>query len=60
MELTITFGWWLLPLIITIASFWWTIVEINKSGRSGYGYGDIGGLFSLLVSIIVSLIAWLI
>jgi len=56
--MTITIGWWAVPLAITVISF---VLAGSYSPRSsGYGYGDITGAFFVLGAIIVSLIAWLI
>jgi hypothetical protein len=62
MSFTITFGYWLIPLAITILSYvglpW---LAVRDDGSS---YGSIfNGLFvllSLLVATIISLISWLI
>ncbi len=63
MNITIEMGWWLLPLVITIAAF---VVAWGKSPTPKHGsyFPDfISGFFSLglfLIAIIVSLSVWLI
>lgn len=58
MNITITFGSWLLPLTITCAAFFaaWAVTEPHARGMMGGLDGIIFGALSL----IVSLIAWLI
>lgn len=64
MTFTISFGWWLLPLAVTIIAFsicWW--VEGYDRRRGYYSRSPMEGIVSLVVwspGIIVSLIAWLI
>ena len=60
---TITFGWWLLPLVITVASMAWAIPVRDDERRSGSYFPALDGLESAFrtgVATIVSLIAWLV
>jgi hypothetical protein len=64
MNVSITLGWRLMPLLLTIASFAWAIPmredeRPNGGMFSGLGYA-LGGLFRCGVAAIMSLIAWLI
>ncbi|ASY64469.1 hypothetical protein SJ05684_c30450 [Sinorhizobium sojae CCBAU 05684] len=63
MELTVTFGWWLLPLAVTLLSFGFSLVRVGKSEPYG-DYGMIGQAlafaFMMALSLIASLVAWLI
>ncbi len=60
--MTITLGWWCLPLAITIATYvgfgmagWFT------SRNSGYGFGgDIGPAIALIGWLVISLFVWLV
>tara|TARA_Y100001933_G_C18936421_1_gene537598 strand:- start:202 stop:408 length:207 start_codon:yes stop_codon:yes gene_type:complete len=63
MAFTVDFGWWLLPLAITLAAFgrlWvWSAQQPPSSG-----YGAIGTVmahaFLFAIALIVSLVAWLV
>lgn len=56
--MTITIGWWLLPLSITLASFAWAILT---PARKGGDYSvDLFPLFRFAAAVIVSLAAWLV
>jgi|GEM_PF-1821831 len=63
MELTVTFGWWLLPLAVTLLSFGFSLVRVGTSEPYG-DYGMIGQAlafaFMMALSLIASLVAWLI
>lgn len=52
--MTITIGWWLVPLIITLIAFGWCFAR-----DSGGGYANIGGFMDFVAALIVSLVAWL-
>lgn len=63
MTVYIPFGWWLLPLAITVAAFiwqWW----ILKDKTTGGDYGPIGlavfQAITFLGALVVSLFAWLV
>ena len=57
------FGWWMLPMMITLLCFGWSIWRVSTSRPVG-DYGQIGqalGLALLLaLSCIISLASWLI
>ena len=58
MNITIQFGYWLLPAFATLAAFglpWWA----QRNESPSYG-ADIGGVVLLLLSTIVSLCAWMV
>lgn len=60
MNLTITIGSWLAPLLFTIAAFGWQHwMHRNDSRSASYG-GDIAGAFTFLVAVSVSLLGWLV
>lgn len=63
MEITVSLGWWLVPLAVTIIAFGAYITWEVRTVPS-YGYGRIGdGIASAILmaaALIVSLIAWLI
>lgn len=54
--MTITIGWWAIPLGITVAGLIWGLLPERPSY---YGF-DVVGAFKLLGTVIISLIAWLI
>ena len=60
-EITITLGWWLLPLTITIGSF---VLAIIKAPQDRNGDWDFFTPFIAAIylgyALIVSLIAWLV
>lgn len=62
MTFAITFGWWLVPALVTVAAFGAAYLAM-PSRRPPSGYGDIGGAIVALVEFaaaaILSLIAWL-
>lgn len=63
MTFSITLGWWLLPVIVTLGAFgayaWW---QADQKPSGGYGrIGDaLGSLIMFGGVLIVSLVAWLI
>lgn len=63
MAFTVNFGWWLLPLAVTVAAFGWYALWSMRQPAS-FGYGRIGdGLAHALLfaaALIASLVAWLI
>jgi hypothetical protein len=60
MAITLTLGWWVLPLAVTIGAFAWASWGSRESG-SGGGYGvDPTPVLVLGLVLIVSLVAWLI
>lgn len=55
MSMTINFGWWLVPLAITIASFVLAVWVLDDESLA------MGGIFiTAPAAIIVSLIAWVV
>lgn len=54
MTLTIAFGWWLAPALITIAAFAWAMQDKYTGGSYNFA-----GLFTLPFAGCVSLAAWL-
>lgn len=61
--ITIVFGWWLLPTLISIGAFTWHWYQHRNEGRT-YDYARIGQAvgqaITFGVALCVSLIAWLI
>jgi hypothetical protein len=56
MSMTLTIGWWVLPLAVTIAAFTWALW-----GSDGGTLGDaVVGSFFVAFAAIISLSAWLI
>lgn len=53
--MTITIGFWFIPLIITLLSFFVTVVAVHRDPHSGFM-----GFFSYIPALIISLVAWLI
>lgn len=55
MTINISFGWWLVPLAITLLSILWAVWVLDEEAR------QMGGIFySGAIAIIVSLVAWLV
>ena len=50
MSFTLTFGWWAIPLAITIISLMWS----TYCSRGGY----FDGVFETLFALIISLLSW--
>ena len=63
MEVSITVGWWAVPLAITVASFIAAYKLAAEPDQCGY-FPDFGAAISLAANIafaiIVSLVAWLV
>lgn len=63
MTFTVEFGWWLLPLAVTIAAFSLAAFMNRDEGSHG-DYAAIGNAFVALIiygaAMIASLLAWLI
>ncbi len=57
--MTIELGWWLAPLVITLAAFGWATFMSRPSSSPSYGDAVVGMFFFGAASI-VSLIAWLV
>lgn len=56
MTYTITFGWWIVPALITAASFAWAFWPDNSTGFGA----AVAGLIQSLIALVLSLAAWLI
>lgn len=56
--MTITFGLWLLPVVITLASAVWATKTLPSSAGT-YGSNVMFGVLVLAAATIVSLVAWL-
>ena len=52
--MTITIGYWIIPLVVTAAAF---IIASRNDPRDTYG---VGGAVNVALALIVSLVAWLI
>lgn len=63
MTFSLTIGWWLLPLIITVALIAWALPRRADERNNGSMYGDlgyaVGGLIRLLTAVSLSLFSWL-
>lgn len=62
MNFTVHFGWWLVPLSVTLAALGWAYIVSKPDGSQGYalvGKAAVSAL-TLGVALIASLIAWLI
>lgn len=62
MSITLTAGWWMLPLFITAIAFGWGFHMVGKHGQRHGDYDFVSpliGLGILMLSLIVSLVAWL-
>jgi len=54
-----TIGFWVLPTLVTVISFWWALSRFEKS----VGWIDMAPLTNMIrlgAALIISLIAWLI
>ncbi len=61
MEITITFGWWLAPLAVTIVACLAAWILDRKPDHYRASIGDaIASMFVWVPAVFVSLIAWLI
>lgn len=58
MTMTVSFGWWLLPAAVTIASYLWAWLS-NRGSRPSFG-DDVIALILYGAATIASLVAWLI
>lgn len=58
--MTITLGWWLLPLVVTVAVWAWSEWPREVSGSGVYFSFDVEHVFRSIVALIVTLLAWLI
>lgn len=60
MEFTVTFGWWLIPAVITLLSFVGAAFVARDIGNDPYGAGGFIALGFHLIAAVASLLAWLI
>lgn len=64
MTFEITFGYWLIPAIVTVIAFGWHLWMHKDEPKTHSGYGNIGAaagrLITLFMAAIVALVAWLI
>jgi hypothetical protein len=56
MDIYIALGWYILPLIVTVATTVWLFVD---SGSNSYSY-DLAAPFFILLWLVANLFAWLI
>ena len=59
-QVTLSVGWWAVPLAITALSVGWAFAVPARPMRGDYSFPDIMPLFRLGAAIIGSLVAWLI
>jgi hypothetical protein len=59
MEITIGFGWWLLPAVLTIISFGMAFANMS-SGGGDYSFAGVFNLILLLAAAVPALLFWLI
>ena len=63
MSMTIAFGWWVAPAVVTIVAYGWAAIVSRPDGRS-YGLAAIGegavALFFYGLATVASLAAWLV
>ena len=55
--MTITIGWWALPLVFTLSAFAWALSRETTGSDLG---AAIDSGFGFVVALIVSLVAWLV
>ena len=60
MSIEITFGYWVIPLLVTIFSHSYAEYKSPKSSSDAYGIDAIFSLGLHLTALSVSLIAWLV
>ena len=64
MSIMITWGWWLVPTLITIAAFGWFAWYWRGFEKASGGYGKmVDGLIALgafALALVIALVAWLI
>lgn len=61
MTLTLTFGWWLLPMLVSIIGLICSIVMTRNQGTDWFGIGSFFTFVTYVMFFVVpSLIAWLI
>lgn len=60
MSVTLTFGWWLLPLVITVLAISFALFLSQRKGGQDDLAGGIVSLIFFCFATIISLLAWLI
>lgn len=60
MEITIGFGWWVLPALVTLISFGMAAYADRDNSPGTYGVGAFCTLIVYSGALIASLIAWLV
>lgn len=60
MDISITLGWWALPLAITLVSLSWAVFTPAKPMRGDYSFPDPMPAIRFAGALILSLAAWLI
>jgi hypothetical protein len=60
MNMTVTFGWWVIPLAITLGTMSWAILTPGAPMRGDYSFPDPMPAIRFAGALIVSLVAWLI
>lgn len=61
--MTIEFGWWLIPLIITVITFGWAKRQAPPTSNGSYMPDVVSPMLGaglMLIAAVVSLVAWLI
>lgn len=58
--MTIVLGYWLIPLVVTAALFLWTFLTPAVPASGSFYIPDLAPLFRFVLSIIGSLLVWLI
>lgn len=59
MSVTIEFGWWVLPAVVTLMAFGLAAYSSRNLGKDQYGVGAYISLGFYLVASVFSLLAWL-
>lgn len=64
MNITIEWGWWLLPFAITVGTFIAALTVNKQAGDGGGWFAGVNALFSflnyLILCVVPSLVAWLV
>lgn len=60
MTLTISIGWWIAPMVVTLICFGWATFVGMTDEPDQYGVGSIIALGFYMAVAVVSLLAWLI
>jgi hypothetical protein len=60
MDMTITVGWWALPLLVTAASFGYALAIPGEPTRGDYSFPDPMPVVRFVGALVASLVAWLV